>query len=102
MPVLAAILKEARLMVSNDSGPAHLSAAVGTPVISIFGRKQKGLSSKRWRPMGKTSGFLQKDAGCVICLADACSIDFECLKILKPHEVMTKIEEFMYETMAVS
>jgi lipopolysaccharide heptosyltransferase II len=34
---LAALLSRARLLVSNDSGPMHLAAAVGTPVIALFG-----------------------------------------------------------------
>jgi heptosyltransferase-2 len=36
------------LVVSNDSGPAHLAAAVGTPVVSLFGPT----SWRRWRPLG--------------------------------------------------
>ncbi len=34
---LAALLKTARVVVANDSGPAHLAAAVGSPVVAIFG-----------------------------------------------------------------
>src|SRR5207247_7538000 len=34
---LIALLRRARLLVTNDSGPMHLAAAVGTPVIALFG-----------------------------------------------------------------
>jgi len=88
LPSLAAIFRGAAVVVSNDSGPAHLAAAVGAPVISIFGRKEPGLGPVRWRPLGPRSRALQKDAGCVVCLADACPISFECLKLLKPEEVL--------------
>jgi len=47
---LAALAARSALLVSNDSGPVHIAAAVGTPVISIFGRSDPGLSPTRWRP----------------------------------------------------
>lgn len=88
LAVLAALLKRGTLFVSNDSGPVHLAAAVGAPVISIFGRKEPGLGPRRWKPLGERSVFIQKDPGCVVCLADDCPIEFECLKMLSPEEVL--------------
>ena len=35
---LVVLLKNARLVVSNDTGPGHIAAALGTPVVLIFGR----------------------------------------------------------------
>ena len=46
-------LKKTKLVISNDSGPAHIAAAVGVPTVSIFGRWQPGLNAERWRPLGK-------------------------------------------------
>ena len=88
--VLAAVLKGAFLVIANDSGPAHLAALTGSAVVSIFGRKEPGLSAARWRPLGRHSAVVQKDAGCVVCLADECPIGFECLKALQPIEVLEK------------
>jgi len=85
---LASLLKKTRLLISNDSGPVHVAVGVETPVISIFGRSQPGLSQKRWRPLGEGDVVLQKDVGCPICLADDCQIDFECLKALSVEEVL--------------
>jgi len=59
--MLGALLKRSALLVSNDSGPVHIAAAVGTPVISIFGRYEAGLGPKRWRPLGKNSRVVMKD-----------------------------------------
>lgn len=81
------LFKKAKLVISNDTGPAHVAAAVGTPVLSIFGRNRPGLGPDRWRPMGPASYFLQKDVGCAVCPADLCKIDFKCLKELTPEEV---------------
>jgi heptosyltransferase-2 len=83
----AALLKSCRMLISNDSGPTHLAAAVGTPVIAIFGANQPGLSSTRWRPFGSDHIVLQKDVGCKVCLAHDCDIQFRCLKELSVDEV---------------
>jgi len=59
--MLGALLKRAALLVSNDSGPVHIATAVGTPVVSIFGRYELGLGPRRWRPLGKNSRVVAKD-----------------------------------------
>ena len=46
--VYAALLKGAALMVSNDTGPGHMAAAVGTPLISVMGPSDPSL----WHPWG--------------------------------------------------
>ncbi len=98
--MLGWLLKGARLLVSNDSGPVHIASAVGTPVISIFGRNKPGLSATRWRPLSENSSFLQKDVGCVECLAHRCQIDFKCLKELKVDDVLEEARK--YEPVLVS
>lgn len=44
----AALLQSAALMISNDTGPGHMAAAVGTPLISVMGPSNPVL----WRPWG--------------------------------------------------
>ena len=84
---LAALLRRARLLISNDSGPVHVAAAVGTPVVDIFGRNQQGLSPQRWGPLGEGHVILHKEVGCVTCLAHNCDIEFLCLTSLSAEEV---------------
>ena len=84
---LAALLRRCRLLISNDSGPVHVAAAVGTPVVDIFGRNQRGLSPQRWGPLGEGHVVLHKEVGCVTCLAHNCDIDFLCLTALSVDEV---------------
>ena len=50
---LAALLKRCALLISNDSGPVHVAAGVGTPVVSIFTRNHLGINPERWRPLGE-------------------------------------------------
>ena len=85
---LAALLKHCHLLISNDSGPVHVAVAVGTPVVSIFGRNQKGLSPARWKPLGAKDIVLHEEVGCVICLAHNCDIDFKCLKAVTIPQVL--------------
>lgn len=84
---LAALLSRCRLLIANDSGPVHIAAAVGTPVVAIFGRNQPGLGATRWGPVGAGHVVLQKDVGCPTCLAERCRIDFLCLSTLQADEV---------------
>jgi heptosyltransferase-2 len=81
------LLKRAKLFISNDSGPVHIAASFDTPVISIFGRKDPGLSPERWKPLGEKSFYIHKGYNCEVCLAHNCKIGFMCLKAISPEEV---------------
>lgn len=85
---LASLLKRCSLFISNDSGPVHIAASLGTPVISIFGRNQKGLSPKRWGPLGDRTEVLHKEVGCIECLAHNCVKGFACLKAISVDDVV--------------
>jgi lipopolysaccharide heptosyltransferase II len=88
---IGSLLKRAKLFISNDSGPVHIAAALATPVISIFGRNDPGLSPKRWRPLNERSIYLHKPPfDCHPCFAHNCLKGFLCLKAIKPEEVLEK------------
>jgi len=89
----ACLLKKARCLVSNDSGPVHLGGAVETPVVSIFGRWGGGLSPVRWGPTGPRSVALHHDIGCRPCLAHNCTIGFACLETVTEEEVLAAVEQ---------
>ncbi|MDP2921601.1 MAG: lipopolysaccharide heptosyltransferase II [Candidatus Omnitrophota bacterium] len=92
---LAALFKKASLVISNDSGPAHIAAGAGAPVISIFGRNQKGLSPARWRPLGDKAIAIHKDVGCISCLAHDCRKGFLCLKAISAEDVFEKAKKLL-------
>ena len=93
---LAAAIKRCRIFISNDSGPVHIACAVGVPVISIFGRKQPGLSPRRWAPVGVKDKVLHRDAGCIVCLAHNCRKDFAFLKAVSVEDVIKAADEIIY------
>ncbi len=92
---LAAFLSHCDVLISNDSGPVHIAAAVGTRVVSLFGRNQKGLSPQRWKPLGEGHIVIQKDVGCQVCLAHLCPIGFECLKAIEVEDVMKEVRRMI-------
>ena len=100
--MLGELLSRTRLLISNDSGPVHLANAVGTPVISIFGRKQAGLSPLRWGPLDPHSRVVWKDAGCETCAAHLCPIHFLCLDIISVEDVLNQTAFFEKRLTAAS
>ncbi|MFA4854249.1 MAG: glycosyltransferase family 9 protein, partial [Candidatus Omnitrophota bacterium] len=58
---LAQILKQCKLLVSCDSGPVHLAAAVGTPVIALFRNDLPGKTARRWGPWGDGHIVIARD-----------------------------------------
>jgi len=73
IPETAALFRRSCLVISADTGPMHMAAAVGVAVIAIFGRNQPGISPKRWGPVSKNSIVLHKNVGCHVCKAHACT-----------------------------
>jgi len=57
---LAALLKRCCVLVSCDSGPMHLAAAVGTPVVALFRNDLPGKTARRWGPWGKGHTVIEK------------------------------------------
>jgi heptosyltransferase-2 len=92
---LASILRRSKLFLSNDSGPVHIASAVGTPSVVIFGRKDAGLSPRRWGPTGAKDVALHKDVGCAKCLAHECKIGFKCLEAVTVEEVTAAAEKLL-------
>ena len=90
---LAAFFQRCALLISNDSGPVHIAAAVNTPCVVIFGRNIPGVGPKRWGPWGQGHTVLHKDPGCNPCLDRDCPYSFKCLTSITPEEVLTAVEQ---------
>jgi lipopolysaccharide heptosyltransferase II len=54
------LLKHARVLVTRDTGPSHLAAAVGCPVVVIFGRTAPIYGPTRWRPLTEKAVIVTK------------------------------------------
>ncbi|MBF0292212.1 MAG: glycosyltransferase family 9 protein [Nitrospinae bacterium] len=82
---LAAVLERALLTITNDSGPMHLSAAVGTPVIALFGPTDPALVG----PYGKGHTTLRAKVDCSPCREKTnCSRAIECMTKITVEEAL--------------
>jgi heptosyltransferase-2 len=75
---LMALLKICRVLLTNDSGPMHVAAALGTPVVVLFGSTSPELTGPGL-PGDARHRLLKSDAPCSPCFLRECPIDFRCL-----------------------
>jgi ADP-heptose:LPS heptosyltransferase len=92
LPELAAVLREADLMIGVDSGPLHIAAAMGTPVVALFGPTDP----RRTGPLGPGK-VLRHDLPCSPCLQRRCQIadTFRCMRDLSVAEVLDAARELL-------
>ena len=87
---LTAILKGAAVSVGPDSGPGHLSAAVGTPYVALFGPTDP----VRVAPYGCQDLVVQADTECIRCYRKSCRFEGpNCMAEITATMVMEKIEQ---------
>ncbi len=90
LPQLAALLARCAYVVSNDSGPMHIAAAVGTPVLGIFGPTRPELQG----PYGEANRTVRNESlGCLGCNLTSCPIGNPCMNDLSVDTVFAAFEE---------
>ncbi len=84
--LLPSFLSKAALLLTNDSGPMHVAAAAGTPVVALFGPT----SPVRTGPYGPDHKVLTHKIDCSPCFSRSCrnAIQLECLNLVSPEQVM--------------
>jgi heptosyltransferase-2 len=73
---LVAVLAVSELLLTNDSGAMHVAAALGTPLVAVFGPTD-------WRetaPVGSKHRLVREAVHCAPCLLRDCPIDHRCMK----------------------
>lgn len=88
----AALLKQCRLVVSGDTGPAHIAVAVGTPVVGLYGPT----AVERSGPYGNLAYAIDKQTNCRCQYEKQCRFSPEgtagdCMRQITTGDVMDKI-----------
>jgi ADP-heptose:LPS heptosyltransferase len=94
LPELAAVLAGAAVAVAPNTGPAHLAAAVGTPVVSLFAPV---VPAVRWAPYGVETVLLgDQETPCANTRARECPVPgHPCLSSVTPRDVVSAVEKLL-------
>lgn len=84
---LCALLAQCKLLLTNDTGPMHLAAAVGTRVVALFGSTDPLATG----PYGDDHVILRHPVECSPCLLRECPIDFRCMNRISSKEVTAAV-----------
>ena len=85
-----ALLKSCRVLLTNDTGPMHVAAALGTLVVVPFGSTSPELTGPGL-PGDPQHRLLKSDAPCSPCFLRECPIDFRCMNGISVEQVVQAI-----------
>lgn len=86
-----AFLSLCKLLISNDTGPAYLSAAMNIPTLTIFGPTDERMI----HPLGARSVLLRHNVECAPCMLRDCPIDHRCMTGISVAQVEMKALEML-------
>jgi len=88
---LMALIKECRLLITNDSGPMHLAAALQVAQVAIFGSTSETATG----PLDPRSRVVKSQAECSPCFLRKCPIDFRCMTGIQVDQVIETAERVL-------
>ena len=93
LPEMIEWLRLGDLLVTNDTGPMHVAAALGKPLVALFGPTEP----RRTGPYGQLENVLCLDLPCSPCLKSVCHFEKpeECLRALAPAQVLARIHKII-------
>lgn len=90
---LSAVIQAAPILISNNTGPVHIAAAVGTPVVDLY-----ALTNPQHTPWQVAHRTLSHDVPCRNCYRSVCPEGHHsCLRLISPREVVQAALELVYE-----
>ncbi len=87
---LIALLKCCTIVLTNDSGPMHIAAALGVPLLALFGSTNEVKTGPY--PQGNV---IHKHVECSPCYKRVCPIDFRCMKRISVDEVYDELKKML-------
>lgn len=94
LPELAALIQSAPLLLTNNTGPAHIAAALGTPVVDLY-----ALTNPQHTPWRVPNRVLSHDVACKNCFKSVCPEGHNhCLTLIDPVSVVQAVMDLLAET----
>jgi ADP-heptose:LPS heptosyltransferase len=93
-PALCALFEAADLVITNNTGPMHVAAAVKTPVVALFALTNP---PEQWGPWGVPHRQLFHDVPCRICYSRVCPYGHECLRLVSPEMIVDAAVDLLTE-----
>jgi lipopolysaccharide heptosyltransferase II len=88
---LAALIEAASVLLVNNTGPAHMAAALGTPVVDLY-----ALTNPQHTPWQAKSRVLSHDVPCRNCFKSVCPFGHnDCLRLVSPDDVVRAARELL-------
>jgi heptosyltransferase-2 len=91
---LMALLTRCRLLLTNDTGPMHVAAALGTPVVALFGSTAPELTCPGL-PDEPSHHLVRVQSPCAPCFRRSCPIDFRCMTGIQVERVVEEIAQIL-------
>jgi heptosyltransferase-2 len=91
-----ALLSLADILVTNDTGPAHIASALGRPTLVIFGPTDPTTT----RPFSRSAEVIRRPPDCAPCMLRDCPIDHRCMTAITPEEVFARAARMMKDSRA--
>ncbi len=86
---MAALLSRCALVITNDSGPMHIAAALDLPIVALFGPTDARVTS----PKGTFCQIVRHEQDCAPCLKRTCPTDHRCMRAISSDDVIRAVEE---------
>lgn len=84
-------LRTCHFLATNDTGTMHLAAALGVPVVAIFGSTEPDLTA----PIGTVHRVIREKVDCSPCFLRECPVDYRCMLRIEPERVAEEMEALL-------
>jgi ADP-heptose:LPS heptosyltransferase len=94
-PAFCALIEAADLVVTNNTGPMHMAAALDTPVVALFALTNP---PEQWGPWRVPHRMLWHEVPCRLCYSRVCPTTHDCLREVHPRDVVQAAADLLAES----
>ena len=94
-PAFCALVETADAVVTNNTGPMHMAAALSTPVVALFALTNP---PEQWGPWKVPHRMLWHEVPCRLCYSRVCPTTHDCLRLVAPRQVVEAVADLLRES----